>query len=113
MVGEDQTGLPVYRALRPLLCRDCGDPIAEGALFTRWPLAEDGLRILPRCRKCVPLEFTQDGARQPSELIKALLAKPPEEKSSTTVRRQKERIDEEISKRLSPALLRARRPRGQ
>ena len=114
VVGEDRTGLPVYRALRPLLCRDCGDPIAEGALFTRWPLAADGLRILPRCLKCVPLEFAEDEARRrrPSELITALLSAQPVDTPPAPA--QQKKVDEEINKRLGPALRRSsRRSRGK
>ncbi|HVF27602.1 MAG TPA: hypothetical protein VM943_05135 [Pyrinomonadaceae bacterium] len=110
VIGEDRTGLPVYRALRPLLCRDCGEGIAEGALFTRWPLAADGFRILPRCRKCVPLELPEDVERKQSGMLQALLSTPPEDNPAPATQ-QKQKVDEEINKRLSPALARTRRTR--
>ncbi len=107
IIGEDKAGLPVYRALRPLLCRDCGESIAVGSLFSRWPLTAKGMRILPRCRKCVPLDLPEDAPRPPSPLLDKLLANQSDDEPETIARRKK--VDEEISKRLSPALARTRR----
>ncbi len=107
IIGRDARGVPVYRALRSLLCRDCGEFINEGALFSRWPLTEGGLRILPRCRKCVPLDFSEETPAQSSPLVDTLLDAPDEPHARETP--PQERVREEVSKRLSPALTRTRR----
>ncbi|HEV2705528.1 MAG TPA: hypothetical protein VGV59_06360 [Pyrinomonadaceae bacterium] len=113
IIGRDGRGIPVYRALRALLCRDCGEFINEGALFSRWPLTQGGLRILPRCRKCVPLDFSEETPAQNSTLVDTLLDARDETDAQETPPPQQERIREEVSKRLSPALRRTRRPQGQ
>ena len=42
--GPAGSGVTVYRALKPLLCAPCGEPIGEGALFTRRGMPGQGLR---------------------------------------------------------------------
>ncbi len=109
IIGEDTRGLCIYRALRPLYCHDCGEEIGAGKLFSRWPLAEGGLRILPRCRKCVPLSVAEERTQAGSELVDSLLRSPDTQAQSSPEREK--RIDEELNKRLGPALSRTRRTR--
>jgi hypothetical protein len=101
----------VYRALRSLLCERCGGQITEGELFTRWPIAEQFLSIMPRCRACVPFEFAErceTPGRSP--LIKELLSQPGEAEDATAKASQQD-VERSIEKRLGPALRWTRRPR--
>lgn len=114
--GEGRTAqgdaVKVYRALRPLLCEKCGREITEGALFTRWPIAQQLVRIMPRCRACVPFdEMEEKKEEQPSSpLIRELLGAEPtgapaQEKSS------KKEVASAIEERLGPTLRWTRRTR--
>jgi hypothetical protein len=107
--GAGGSGVTVYRALRQLFCAACGGTIREGDLFTRRALRGQGLRILPRCRGCVP--FTpRDTARGKSALIESLLTPPAGEAEPDAGRptRREEHV-EAVMKRLGPALSRARK----
>ena len=112
----------VYRALRSLLCATCGAEIAEGALFTRRRVKGIGVRIMPRCAKCAPFTL-REGKKEKSALLRALLAEPldsparrgaDKRASSETAPESQEKeksLDEEVRKRLGPALKRGRRGR--
>jgi hypothetical protein len=105
----------VYRALRPLLCERCGVQIPEGELFTRWPIAEQFVSIMPRCRACVPFEFAEQVATpNRSPLIRELLSQPgqPDRGEETAARDARTDVARDnIEKRLGPALRWTRRPR--
>lgn len=106
----DATGrqTPVYRALRTLLCSACGTPIPAGGLFTRKSIPQFALRILPRCRRCAPFEVTAEGRpdEQRSSLISGLLSEPEGPEKGPAER--PDRVEEEIERRLGPALSRSR-----
>lgn len=115
MLGDGLTAqgvsAKVYRALRPLLCERCGAQIEEGELFTRWPIAEQFVRIMPRCRACVPFEFAEQvetPARSP--LIKELLSQPGRAEDAAA-RSSQQDVERNIEKRLGPALRWTRRTR--
>ena len=116
IVGAGQTGegarCVVYRALRPLFCDTCGVEIAEGQLFTRWPLPSQKLNIMPRCLKCVPFKFDESEARRTSEsaLLKSLL-KSQQETQARAPDADSSKIAEAVERRLGPALSRVRRAR--
>jgi hypothetical protein len=105
----------VYRALRPLLCERCGVQIPEGELFTRWPIAEQFVSIMPRCRACVPFEFAEQVATpNRSPLIRELLGQQgqPDRGEDTTARPAQTNVAREnMEKRLGPALRWTRRTR--
>jgi hypothetical protein len=107
--GMGKSRVTVYRALKILMCAACGETIGEGVLFTRRSLYGQGLRILPKCRKCAPFDlrtFDQNEQRQ-SALIESLLTPPPEPSGVKQVRKPgAER--EAVERRLGPALRRCR-----
>jgi hypothetical protein len=80
IVGEANAGdgseVPVYRALRPLVCSSCGAAIGEGTLFTRRALADGGLRVAAQCMECAPFTWREGGgkARSRSPLLESLFA---------------------------------------
>ena len=109
----------VYRALRPLLCSMCGALVNESALFTRRRVKGIGLRIMPQCQKCAPFTLKED-KKERSALLESLLRELPDasknvsvpsKRSSTEVSAKKEEknIDEEVRRRLGPALKRGRK----
>ncbi|HWT00527.1 MAG TPA: hypothetical protein VN256_09790 [Pyrinomonadaceae bacterium] len=103
IVGRADKGTAVYRALRPLLCATCGAGINEGALFTRRKVKGIGVRIMPQCRECAPFTF-EPGAKKESDLLRSLLAEPA---ASPPKRPAPEKnINEEVARRLGPALRR-------
>ena len=77
-VGKSR--VTVDRALKPLECAACGEPLKEGALFTRRSLFGQGLRLLPHCQKCVSFKLRAAGEkeRRPAALLEALLRAEPE-----------------------------------
>ncbi|HEY0404740.1 MAG TPA: hypothetical protein VGC89_03380, partial [Pyrinomonadaceae bacterium] len=117
----------VYRALRQLVCSRCGGVVAAGEMFTRDRKGgQQGLRLWPRCRRCVP--FALDTGKQArSPLLQSLLNPTQQQQAATENRgkpdhatndeRQKaederQRVDEAMRRRLGPALERARRSRS-
>ncbi|HEX8709407.1 MAG TPA: hypothetical protein VF723_14275 [Pyrinomonadaceae bacterium] len=115
-----------YRALRPLLCSACGAEIAAGTLFTRRSLAQESLRILPRCTECAPFQLLPE-RREMSPLLESLLAARPDgpaqdahaapasaprRKSAMTrehdEKQNDEKLKEAVNSRLGPALKRKR-----
>ena len=117
--GELKSGrnVQVYRALRSLLCSTCGALIAEGGLFIRRRVKGIGLRIMPQCQKCAPFTLRED-KREKSALLESLLKKEPPDSSkgshahsSTELSKKQEEknLDEEVKRRLGPALKRGRR----
>jgi hypothetical protein len=102
--GRDDPEVPVYRALRDLLCSSCGSTIGESALFTRRPLAGAGLRVAAQCRECAPFELREDGGNgQRSPLMESLLA-PVNDDNAVPNPPNPDRVTEEVMKRLGPAL---------
>lgn len=107
IVGEADTGdgavVPVYRALRPLLCSSCGAAIGEGTLFTRRALADSGLRIAARCKECVPFTWRAGGGEgyHRSPLLESLLTPQAGRERG---RREPAEAAESVKKRLGPAL---------
>ena len=99
----------VYHALKILLCAACGETISEGALFTRRSLCGQGLRILPRCRKCAPFELRTTGKNEQrhSVLIESLLTPQPEPSSVKQIRKP-DTEREAVERRLGSALRRCR-----
>ena len=119
-VFGDGTQATAYRALRPLFCASCGGVVAEGEMFTRDSHAgQQGLRLWPRCRECVPFAFAP-AAPLRSPLLTSLLTPTKQEETTTRkggVREQETtnergRAAEAMRKRLGPALERARRTRS-
>jgi hypothetical protein len=104
-VGCDGQEVPVYRALRDLLCSTCGSSIGEGTLFTRRPFGGAGLRVAARCRECVPFALLGDGGEghRRSPLMKSLLA-PVTEDDALPGSLKSGRSAEEVMTRLGPAL---------
>jgi hypothetical protein len=103
--GGDGQDVPVYRALRTLLCSSCAATIGEGALFTRRALAGTGLRVAAECRECAPFVARDEGGkgRERSPLLESLLAS--ETGSEIEVEQgQVEQRAESVRKRLGPAL---------
>jgi ribosomal protein L40E len=107
IVGEaiagDGSDVPVYRALRSLLCSSCGAAIGEGALFTRRANADNGLRVAAQCRECVPftLRDEESEGRRRSPLLESLFTPHAEGKR---VRRESGPAAESVKERLGPAL---------
>jgi hypothetical protein len=103
--GGDGREVPVYRALRTLLCSSCGTTIGEGALFTRRALPGGGLRVAAECRECAPFVAHDEGGkgRQRSPLLESLLAPEPEGGTEKEPRRVGQ-AEEAVRKRLGPAL---------
>jgi hypothetical protein len=107
----------VYRALRALLCATCGTEIAEGLLFTRRRVKGIGLRIMPQCPKCAPFTVQAD-RKEKSALLQSLLAEQPGDsskragassESEAQAQAKAKNVDEEVRRRLGPALKRSRR----
>ena len=100
--------MEVYRALKELLCAACGEPIHEGALFTRRSLNGRGLRILSQCQKCAPFNFpsTNEKPSRQSPLLESLLT-PQLDMSKVSVRNPTAER-EAVERRLDPALRRSR-----
>jgi hypothetical protein len=116
LLGEGTTtaqgaSVKVYRALRSLLCEKCGEQIKEGETFTRWPIAEQLVRIMPRCRACVPFELNEAGETptHPSSLIRELLS-PPSGAVDAAARPSRKDVEGAIEERLGPARRWTRRP---
>ena len=111
--------LDVYRALRSLLCATCGLEIAEGVLFTRRRVKGIGLRIMPQCPKCAPFTLQAD-KKEKSALLQSLLTEQPADSSrrigasseaDAQAQAKAKSVDEEVQRRLGPALKRSRRGR--
>jgi hypothetical protein len=109
----------VYRALRTLLCATCGAEIAEGMLFTRRRVKGVGLRIMPQCPKCAPFTLQAD-KKEKSVLLQSLLAEQTPDSSKRSIassevdspaQAKAKSVDEEVRRRLGPALKRSRRGR--
>jgi hypothetical protein len=107
----------VYRALRALLCATCGAEIAEGVLFTRRRVKGIGLRIMPQCPKCAPFTLQAD-RKEKSALLRSLLGEQPADaskqagassESAAQAQAKAKNVDEEVRRRLGPALKRSRR----
>lgn len=123
--GLDRAGgaIPVYRALRELLCSGCGAIIPEESLFTRKTLPQLALRILPRCPKCTPFELPERGRGKRSKLLDSLMSPVRETgrgqleagaRQETGAEQKDDRrrdLSEEIASRLGPALSRGRHKR--
>ena len=106
--GPGGSGVTVYRALKPLLCAPCGEPIGEGTLFTRRGLPGLGSRI-PRCRECAPFDLLAGGDQeQPRPALLESLLTPRPEPNETRVR-DSDAEKEAVERRLGPALRRCRR----
>jgi hypothetical protein len=109
IVGRAESGdgaeVPVYRALRTLLCSSCGATIGEGTLFSRRALGTGGLRVAAQCRECAPFVPRDDGEkeRRRSPLLESLLAPEPESGAEIEPRLM-EYVTAEVRKRLGPAL---------
>lgn len=135
-VLADKTACVAYRALRPLECSTCGAAIAEGTLFTRRSLPHMALRIWPQCQRCAPLELKpavvaaaveaspEQEQRPParSALLHSLLTTkdasprpspptPPTSSTDDSPTPAKRTTEQEVERRLGPALRRARRSR--
>jgi hypothetical protein len=110
--GPGVTGVTVYRALKPLLCAPCGEPIGAGTLFTRLRLPGRG-PCIPRCRKCAPFELREAGGEgRRSPLLESLLTARPEEQAGEAGRPDAVSPMEAVERRLGPALRRCRRRAG-
>jgi hypothetical protein len=111
----------VYRALRSLLCSTCGAEIMESALFTRRRVKGIGVSIMPQCRKCAPF-ILQASKQEKSALLRSLLTEPTPASSSTqtdsvtaanaNAPEDVKNLDEEVRRRLGPALKRGRHKRS-
>ena len=113
---DEGRSVDVYRALRSLLCATCGAQIAEGALFTRRRVKGIGVRIMPQCSKCAPFTL-QAERKEKSALLQSLLAEQPAGSSRRTsasseadaeAQEKAKSVDEEVQRRLGPALKRGR-----
>jgi hypothetical protein len=109
----------VYRALRSLLCATCGGEIAEGVLFTRRRVKGIGLRIMPQCPKCAPFTL-QAERKEKSSLLRSLLGEKSTDSSrqagasseaDSQAQAKAESVNEEVRRRLGPALKRGRHGR--
>jgi hypothetical protein len=107
IVGEadsgDGAGVPVYRALRPLVCSSCAAAIGEGTLFTRRASADSGLRVAAECMECAPFTWREGGgeARSRSPLLESLFTP---QAGRECVRREPGPAAESVKERLGPAL---------
>lgn len=117
---EEGGSTEVYRALRSLLCATCGASIAQNALFTRRKVKGIGLRIMPQCAKCAPFSLQAD-KKEKSALLESLLTKQPtnsikrenelarlDSQSDTHLPNDRKSLDDEVKRRLGPALKRSR-----
>ena len=93
--------MKVYRALRELLCDRCGQQIKEAELFTRWPLVNQTMHLLPRCRKCLPFELEEP--KKGSALISKLIEPTPQAEVKEGHWNQQENQDA-VENRLGPVL---------
>ena len=110
----------VYRALRPLLCSMCGALVNVSALFTRRRVKGIGLRIMPQCQKCAPFTLKED-KKEKSALLESLLRREQPDASKNvsaplarrstegSAKQDEKNIDEEVRRRLGPALKRGRK----
>lgn len=105
-----KSSVTVYRALKQLFCAACGETIDEGVLFTRRSLYGQGLRILPRCRKCAPfnLRATAGEGQHQSPLLESLLTAPPDHELGANQKLDAGARREAVERRLGPALRRCR-----
>jgi len=107
IVGKADAGdgseVPVYRALRPLVCSSCGAAIGEGTLFTRRALADGGLRVAAQCMECAPFTWRKGGgeAHSRSPLLESLFTP---QAGRERVRREPGPAAESVKERLGPAL---------
>lgn len=103
----------VFRALRPLLCEKCGGQIAEGELFTRWPIAQQLVRIMPRCRACVPFEpkALEEEEKQPSSPLIRELLNPDGAAETHQAKASSQEVKRAVEERLGPTLRWTRRTR--
>jgi hypothetical protein len=122
---DDGRRTDVYRALRSLLCATCGAEIAEGTLFTRRRVKGIGVRIMPQCQRCAPFAL-RAGKQEKSDLLQALLtgqtAASPKRRGGSSGQISSDeaasgeadegkKVNEEVRRRLGPALKRSRRGR--
>ena len=103
--------VPVHRALRRILCAECGATIEEGELFTRWPLPGAAhLYAMPKGECCAAFNFASDELEK-SPLLRALLAAPP------PVKNPRQELSDEMRQafqaRLGPALARLQKNRSR
>jgi hypothetical protein len=101
--GGDGAGVPIYRALRLLLCSSCGAAIGEGSLFTRRAIADGGLRVATQCRECAPFIWSDEGGegRPRSPLLEALFTPQAGRERGP---REPGPAAESVKERLGPAL---------
>ncbi|MGB7924701.1 MAG: hypothetical protein WCF57_15780 [Pyrinomonadaceae bacterium] len=126
LFADQSTGV-VYRALRPIRCASCDQVIAEGDLFTRHSVFDQGMPILPKCQQCIPFTLAPEDEKTRHPMLDALLS-PPAGKSSGTEstaskrsssasdaqnQPEQERIAREVRRRLGPALARSKRRRAE
>jgi RNase P subunit RPR2 len=122
---DDGGSTEVYRALRALMCATCGASLSQGTLFTRRKVKGIGLRILPQCGKCAPFTLQTD-KKERSALIQSLLSEQPTDstnRASASARAnsqsnpqsasERKNLDDEVRRRLEPALKRGRQGRFQ
>ena len=99
--------VPVHRALRQILCAECGAAIEEGEMFTRWPLpGAEHLYAMPKGECCAPFNFAADELNK-SPLLRALLAEKPAAKNPRHELSEETRIA--FQARLGPVLARAKK----
>ena len=107
----------LYRALRTLLCSTCGAEIAEGTLFTRRKVKGIGVRIMPQCQQCEPFKLSVDKEKESSLLRSLLSGQPTRARSGRRLSSEEasqmdakaKTIEDEVRRRLEPALKRGRR----
>jgi hypothetical protein len=101
------TRVPVHRALQQILCAECGQPIEEGELFTRWPLPGAAhLYAMPKGECCSPFDFASEQLEK-SPLLRALLAEKPPAKRPR--RELGEETRQAFQSRLGPVLTRLKK----
>lgn len=103
-MSGDGTEVPVYRALRDLLCSSCSATIGEGTLFTRRAVATGKLRVAAQCRNCMPFT-SRSGERKgsPRSALLESLFTPEPAGDRATDSCHAENADA-VRKRLGPAL---------
>lgn len=101
--GGDGARVPVYRALRALLCSSCGVAIGEGTLFTRRATADDRLRLAAQCKECTPFIWDDAGGgkRPRSPLLDSLFTS---QTGRERAGREPGQAAESVKERLGPAL---------
>lgn len=95
----------VYLALRDVFCSPCGAIIAAGEFFTREEI--QGIYLTPHCQKCAPFPRPKQSARA---LLDALEPRPTTPAESLA-EAHRLRAQEEMKKRIGPALDRIKRRR--